>query len=151
MRSFDRPHKGVIIPLALLLAGVWGAIGFRIFAAINASPEANEPLPVRMDRAADSLYVYRIETRDPFFEPPRPKPVPKTKAAEIPWAPPKLKLTGVLASGRRLSAVLEDSTGNILLVCPGESLCGVKILDVSPRKVCYSYMKRNSEWKLEGD
>jgi hypothetical protein len=146
-----KPNKPVMIVLGLTLVGVWGAIGFQIFAAMNVSPEQEERVRL-IKPGRDSVYVYVADSRDPFFSPPpKPKPIGKAIVPEIPWTPPKLKLTGVLSSGHQLSAVLEDSTGNISLLSPGETLNGVKILNVSARKVLYSYMKRNNEWILEGE
>jgi hypothetical protein len=145
-----RQNKFVLMALAVALSGIWGTIGYQVFHALNGEPEKEargRPVDQRRD---DSVYVYRVDSRDPFLpSAPKPKAKPIVKKEEVPWSPPPLKLTGIVAAGPAMSAVIEDSAGNVTLLRSGETINGVKIIDVRARRVLYSYMRRQTEWVLE--
>jgi Tfp pilus assembly protein PilP len=144
-----------ILTLILLLAVflVWGAVGYRVFSALASSSgeEAIEPAADLSAVEAAELYHYSPDTRDPFtvshplrHEPRVKHPLPK----EI-WTLPPLRLSGIVARGRSLMALIEGVDGSVSFLQKGDTLKGVKILRVAQDSVTYSYRKKQGGWKLE--
>jgi hypothetical protein len=144
-----------ILTLILLLAVVlvWGSVGYRVFAALASSggEETMEPAGDLPTGEVVELYHYSPDTRDPFTVNYPLRHVPRVKQPlpkEI-WMPPPLRLSGIVARGNYLLALIEGVDGSVSFLQRGDTLKGVKILRVAQDSVTYSYRKKQGGWKLE--
>jgi hypothetical protein len=141
----------ILIPLVLL---VWGIIAYRIYDSLGGDAEGATVRSVVSDSTdhGTSRFVFSSDVRDPFsFAPPRLNRNAEggIKAVhEQVWLPPPLKLTGIINQQKRKSAVLEQLDGSVYFMHEGDTLHGVKILNISTQGVAYLYQKKKSQWEL---
>lgn len=151
-------NKKVMWSLVVLVVLIWGTIAYQLYAAMSVtddgvsvltSPTVLKP-PDQMTR-----YVYLSDVRDPFKYAIPAKRDTSRKAAhgvKAPaWIPPPMKLTGVMAAGKRKTAILEGNDGLVFFLHEGDTLRGVKLLRISNQAVSYVYRKKKDEWVLRNN
>ncbi|MGD0339099.1 MAG: hypothetical protein ABSB78_09945 [Bacteroidota bacterium] len=147
-------NKTITWILVIALIGIWGAILYRIYVSISSSDrdeENNTSAVISATGIQNERFIYRSDVRDPFrsslrVEGKKSKPV---KPLEPAWVPPPLKLSGIVVTKNKRTAIIEDTEGSTYFVKEGDVLRGVKIMKITPTAVDYLYMKKKSEWKLE--
>lgn len=150
-----KKNTKIVLLLAVILLGVWGAIAYQVIEAISSntfSETRADRLSLRGRKSSDNLnYIYREDVRDPFsiqraLQSISPK-IPKVEArVDIP-AP--YKLSGILINAKKKIAVIEVQDGSIFFLCEGDTLRGVKLLKIKDRVVTYLYQKLQKSWTLE--
>ena len=141
--------------LLVLLAGVWGAVGYQIYSSASTTESVNTS---EIDIHSKSLngnqkhFQYAADVRDPFLFKARVvetlKKIDRSKVVPAPWVPPPYKLTGVLMNAKRKTALLEETGGATYFVREGDSLRGVKIITIGKEQVIFSYMGQKKEWRV---
>lgn len=136
--------------LGLALIGIWGAVGYQVYiAAFTSDAEGAQPLePVSAPHSEP--YVYKADVGDPFQQAIPKTATPKRIPQALPWAPPPVKVTGILSGNGGMTAILEGSSGDISFLGEGDTTCGVKILKIRDGLVVYTYHKEKKEWTLDG-
>ncbi len=137
--------------LAVIL--VWGTVGYRLFATLASTGDNEATGPVADLPSPDTLglYRYRADTRDPFVvrdSPARGPRLKKTSPKEI-WTPPPLKLSGIVARRKSFMALVEGSDGSVSFMKRGDTLQGLKVLQVVQDSVTYFYRKKKGGWKFD--
>jgi hypothetical protein len=149
----SKNNKILVWVLGVVLAGIWGEVGYRLIwgegsadegsasKSISTSPHANK---------AGSKYNFIAEVRDPFSY--RDEEIGASKKVAKPavriWAPPPLKLEGVIIKHGRRTAIIESSDGKTFFKSPGDTLYGVKILSVDNGTVKYHYERKDTNWAV---
>jgi hypothetical protein len=141
--------------LFIILIVVWGAVGFRVVETFASSSETEEILAKGGGNKSESriIYHYTPDIRDPFaFSPPhRPDASKKPGGHGVlpPWTPPPLALTGILGEGSHRTAMLSGVGGSVFFLHRGDTLSGVKVLEIAASKVTYLYEKKKGDWTIE--
>ena len=133
------PRRRLNALLLLLLVGIWSAVAVLLMRDTDRIPEpasppasaADPPAPARPTHAP-----YRADFQDPFAPPdPLFVPSPDSSGALVPEPPsaafPALRLLGVV--GR--TAIVRDERETVHLVGAGDTLRGVRILNVGADSV----------------
>lgn len=139
--------------LAVLLITIWGEVAYQVVRnrrqphATTSAPAVYHPVNTNNKRAP---CVFKDNVRDPFayFHPvthvrKNPKIVPLIVHI---WTPPPVSLEGVMLSGGKRTAILSDRTGRTYFLSQGDTLEGVRVLDVRHSRVAYSYDKKDTCW-----
>ncbi len=141
--------------LLVLLAGVWGAVGYQIYSAasITESDDTQEfAFHTKSLDGNQGRFVYAADARDPFLFKARVvetlKKIDKPKVAPPAWVPPPFRLTGILVNAKRKTALLEEAGGATYFLKEGDSLRGVKIVTIGRDQVVYNYLGQKREWRV---
>ncbi len=151
-----KTSKPVTWILVVALAGIWGTIFYNIYVSVSGGESGDETAatsPVRTEQSGGDRFVYTGDVRDPF----RATPVVDVKKVAAPkkvqpapvWTPPPMKLSGILVSDKKHTALIECADGSTNFLKEGDTLRGVKILRITPTAVNYLFMKKKGEWVLE--
>ena len=144
-------NKVLIWILVVMLAGVWGEVGYQLIMGGNSTGED-------MTRSSTSIsnqtsktgatYSFIADVRDPFTyrEPAEAVAKKVVKSALQIWVPPPLRLEGVIIKAGKRTAIVESSDGKTFFISPGDTLYGVNILAVDNEKVAYHYGKKDTGW-----
>jgi len=67
------------------------------------------------------------------------------------WLPPPFRLSGILETGRKKTAMLEGigQNGQTFFLQEGDTLSGLKVLKIESHLVSYLYQKKKSEFTIE--
>ena len=140
--------------LLVLVAAIWGTIAYQLYASIterDADVAAPSVGSQTTDKDVSIAYVYLKDVRDPFrygsIEGDSTKRQGHTAQKTV-WVPPPVKLTGILAAGKRKTAMLQTNDGAVHFLRVGDTLRGVRVLKISGNSVGYQYQKKNDEWSL---
>lgn len=147
-----KPPKRLTQVLAVATLGVWGAVAYQFFFAINTPEGEADGSETKQTARTAARFVYAADVRDPFQRPfvRDTSHVHKSKQAPPLWIPPPFKVNGIIGENGRKAVILESAGGSVSFLAEGDTLLGVKILKVSKAKVEYSYMKKRGEWLIEG-
>ena len=106
-------NKILIWLLGAVLAGVWGEIGYQLIWGGSSAGEASADDVAVISAAkigTKTNYSFGADVRDPFsYYKPEDRSVKKPKAPVHIWAPPTLKLNGVLIGSGKRTAIIESS------------------------------------------
>lgn len=147
-----RNNKILVWVLGLVLAGIWGEVGYRLILGGGSNDEDSQQksssLSVQINKTGTS-YDFDTDVRDPFSYRPEVQSVKKVvkPSAQI-WVPPPLRLKGVIMRGSKRTAIVEGFDGRTFFESPGDTLYGVKILAVSNEQVKYRYEKKDTSWSV---
>ena len=149
-----KTNKKLFWVLVILVLGIWGAIAYQVFVAVTESDtDLALDAPRAMERTQDVAgYVYKDDVRDPFhFGAPVGSGSKKNVNSPPPpvWSPPPFRLTGILMTKKKKTAMLEATDGAVYFLREGDTLQGVKVLKIQPHTVRYSYQKMNALWELD--
>lgn len=148
----SRNNKILVWVLGLVLAGIWGEVGYRLILGGGSNDEDSQQesasLSVQIDKTGTS-YDFDTDVRDPFSYRPEVQVAKKVikPSAQI-WVPPPLRLKGVIMRGSKRTAIVEGFDGRTFFESPGDTLYGVKILAVSSELVKYRYEKKDTSWSV---
>jgi hypothetical protein len=141
--------------LVLLVVGIWGTIAYQLYASISSADEdgsGSSGLPRMQRQEAAAVFVYSRDVRDPFRYTTivRMDTTRRSSYQTIPqvWVPPTVKLSGILTTGKRKTAMLERNDGVVFFLHEGDTLRGVKLLKIKAQGVSYVYQKKKDEWGL---
>ncbi len=139
--------------LAVALVAIWGAIFYNIYDSISTGDSDVESVvgPASPQKISGERFVYTDDVRDPFRRTPlvERKMEPRPAITVPAWVPPPLRLSGILVSGKKHTAIVERGDGSTLFMKEGDTLSGVKILKITPAAVEYIFNKKKAEWALE--
>ncbi|MBI1806235.1 MAG: hypothetical protein HYR76_04185 [Ignavibacteria bacterium] len=151
-----KTNKIVFWLLVILVVGTWGAVTYRIVEySNNRDTEISHETILEDPKGVskEEKYSYEEDIRDPFhFVKPvrrdslvrnvaaRPKPV---------WSPPPFKLTGILVTKKAKTATLEGQNGSVFFLHKGDTLSGMKVVDIQEQVVTYYYQKKKDKWVLQ--
>lgn len=148
-----KSNKKVTWLLTVLVLGTWGTVAHQLMNVVAATrPEsANESTgqsaPLGRDR-----FVYKDTLRDPFYLVLKhPARRDTSRKALTPFHLPPFKLTGILAGGKKRTAMVEGKNGETYFLNVGDTLRGITLLRINANNVVYSYEKRRLEWTLPHD
>jgi hypothetical protein len=136
--------------LAVVLLGIWGAVGYQVYMAAFARDTDSREANLLAAPKRSEPYVYKADVDDPFQTTAPKAESPKKAPVSIPWTPPPVKVTGILSGNGGMTAILESATGDISFLCEGDTTCGVKILKIRDGLVVYFYHKEKKEWTIDG-
>lgn len=94
---------------------------------------------------------FREDVRDPFdfrTEVQRKSVAKKDTAVNAAWLDPPFKLVGIMQKDKLTTAVLQRDDGVTFFVRKGDTLGGVKILNLDRQTVEYVYRSQKKSWKL---
>ncbi len=152
--SKNKGSKIMIWVLALVLAGIWGEVGYWLIWGEGSSDEGTtqESTDVSIhSNKSEASYDFIAGVRDPFsYRNEEAKSAEKVvrPAVQI-WIPPPLRLKGVISKGKKRTAIIEGFDGKTFFESPGDTLYGVKILAVNNEGVKYRYEKKDTSWAVE--
>ena len=139
--------------LACALVGVWGTIAYQVLDAIATDEmSAMEPQGAETEGLEKETppYVYRDDVRDPFDHRRSAHAQPTgidSKLGEQPPVPP-YRLTGIMVRHRKKITVLESHDGSVFFLGEGDTLAGLKVLNIGDEVVSYSYKNKRQSWQL---
>jgi hypothetical protein len=148
----NKKFTGILVFVAL---AIWGVIAFQLYQALELPDDGDNLNAVQSRRpqgGQTSVFSYRRDVRDPFAyhvaPAPRKDKIVPTTTPKPAWAPPPLKLTGILESGRKQTAMLESPDGAVHFLKEGDTLRGVKLVRIGHSSVKYFFQKKRDEWIL---
>jgi hypothetical protein len=152
-----RHNKLTFVILSIAVIGIWGVIIARLSAYSDREDKAGLAATTTTEETLQSgsgpLYTYVSDVRDPFHELKpvlRPNHVRKSTAPPTPaWSPPPFKLTGILVTGRKKTVTLEGPDGAVFFLEKGDTLRGVRIMDIKAQEVTYLFQKKKDKWLLQ--
>jgi hypothetical protein len=138
--------------LAVVLAGVWGEVGYRLIWGGNPTggdlEQGGAELSTQTNKS-ETGYNFVTNVRDPFSYRPEAQVTKKVgKSALQIWVPPPLKLEGVILKHGKRIAIIESVDGKTFFESPGDTLYSVKILSIGNEKVTYRYEKKDTSWTV---
>ena len=148
-------NRKITWTLLVLVAAIWGTIAYQLYASmtegeVNGATSNEEPKIVNKD--VSITYVYLKDVRDPFkygssmtSDSTR---KPGHTATNTVWVPPPLRLTGILAAGKRKTVMLQTTDGAVHFLKVGDTLRGVKVLEIGVQEVGYAYQRKYGSWTL---
>ena len=136
--------------LFMALTGIWGAVAYRVYTAAFASDPDREVATAALSPARSKPYVYKADVDDPFQSRVARNPIPRKALDSIAWTSPQIKVTGILTGNGKVTAILEDSKGEIAFLGEGDTTQGVKIIKIRAGLVLYSYHNKKKEWTIDG-
>jgi Tfp pilus assembly protein PilP len=145
-------NKKLTWVLVALVAGIWGTIAYQLYTSMAEDDRDNSPSVSPMQLSSNPVpFVYASDVRDPFryvvARRDTTKKVSPTTPTKV-WTPPALKLSGILLTGKRRTAMLEGTDGAVFFVHEGDTLRGVKLLKISDQTVGYVYQSKKDEWTI---
>lgn len=147
-------NKKLAWALVVLVAGIWGTIAYQLYVSMTKDDGGDSAPTHRVESssiAASAPFVYAGNVRDPFRYVVVRRDTTKRANQAIPkkvWTPPPLKLNGILLAGKRRTAMLEGDDGTVFFLREGDTLRGVKLLNISDQTVGYVYQSKKVEWVL---
>ncbi len=129
----DQPRRMLTLMLLLLAGGIWGYVGYRVFAATGtefAEPVPLVPVVTEETTTHETARVGAQEEvllRSPFlppevlFEPQEEVETEEIKAPEP--VPPPIKLIGLVDD----TALIQDQSGHVYFLSPGEEHQGARL------------------------
>ncbi len=139
--------------LAVLLAAVWGEIGYRLLNREGPQHASTLEPAVRGTRYADRGIdgdTFTGGVRDPFaYHVPAGRRPATSAVAPRPihaWSPPPVSLEGIVLGAGKRTAVLTDASGHTYFLTKGDTLDGIRVVGVSDRKVTYRYDRKDTSW-----
>jgi hypothetical protein len=139
--------------LGVLLLCVWGGVGYQIIHSAHSGDEFDSSMNGGLSKKNGpkiKIFQYTADIKDPFqFLVPvihhgtkKDKPV---KPVQI--APPKfpLRLLGIVNNNRRQTAIMESVDGTVSFLGKGDTLQGVKILEIGQNVVHYKFYRAEGE------
>lgn len=151
-----KQNKRTMWILLCVLFLVWGAVAYRLIGALNPTEEP-EGSAVSWSNgkqnSRSSRYVYVDDVRDPF-RPPRLVRRDTTSKLSVnatvqSFQKPPFKLSGIVLNEKKKTAMLMGGDGTIHFLSEGDTLSGIKVINIQPRQVIYSYLKQKGEWSIE--
>ena len=149
-----KQNKGLTVVLAVLVLAIWGTIIYRIVDAVSEGDSEEVIIPqsgTSSSEKAGERFVYKDDVRDPFqfrSESSR-KPVAAKDTTVTPiWTEPPFKLVGIMQKERLATAVLQRDDGATFFVRKGDTLGGLKILNIDQKRVEYLYRAQKRSWNI---
>jgi hypothetical protein len=149
-----RTSKKLTWILSILVLTIWGTIAFNIVDSMSGEENASVAFTVHAGKPlSDSLqtYTFTSEIRDPFhYVMPHHLDSSKKSLVKKPiWNPPPFKLTGIVTTGKKHTAMIEGLNGAVYFLQEQDTLSGMKILRIRDQAVTYSYQKKKTDWILD--
>jgi len=149
-------NKIVFWILLVLVTGIWGGVIIRIVGYEHAKDfdEQRAPVSTPLEQGGkQERYIYMENIRDPFYFPQGMQQSDslshKVKPQKPVWTAPPFKLTGIVLTGRRKTVTLEGTNGSVFFLQKGDTLKGMKIMDIDGQSVTYLYQKKKEKWVLQ--
>jgi hypothetical protein len=144
--------------LGALLLCVWGGVGYQILSTHSGDESdslADKGLLNNSDGKLKTFH-YAANVKDPFqfFVPVAiHHEVPKKPPEKLVPVAPKLpqfpfRLLGIVNNDRRQTAILESQDGTVSFLGKGDTLQGMKVLDIQQNVVRYVFFDTNGELVL---
>ena len=153
MVSIKKNRKTMFV-LGTAVLAIWGSIAHQVVEALGGGSEesGSEISDVPRGTPMREKYQYRDDVRDPFqfFPPARRGSARKSRPGTPLWIPPPIKLTGLVGSGKRKTAIVESPDGATFFLAEGDTMHGIKILKINMDMVTYLYKQKRAHWLLEG-
>lgn len=155
MGTVRKKHTKVIVwLLGILLAVVWGGIGYQLFIKRDAdpSPEAIAASAAVSPGSNKARYIFDSKVRDPFayfstVSQPRKKPERIPLIVHI-WTPPPVSLEGVVLGEGKRTVILSTPQGSTFFLSEGDTLRGIKVLKIAANEVAYRYQNKDTNWAI---
>lgn len=164
--------KGMLYGLGFLVLGIWGLVVYRLFSAVQGTDDvavkvAPVPFTARQDLPAAMPDTFRLLTDypDPFtgeaaIKPDTVKRRPVAAGGAISAAPPavvmpnpleQMKYLGFVSGGKdaRQSVAIISHNGREKMMRIGDTLAGVRLLDIGLNAVRLKYRKEIRTLKTE--
>jgi len=145
-----KPPKVLTRLLAVVLIGVWGAVGYQVYTSAFRAPPESAAATGPAISSPDEAYVYKRDVEDPFRSLAPQITREKKGLPPVPWVPPPLKVTGILSGNGKMTAILESPSGEISFLAEGDTTGGVKIVKIRSGLVVYTYRSQRKEWTVDG-
>ena len=156
MASVRKNTKLLTRILAVLVLLIWGEVAYQLVKSKHQPHVATSAAPSYSLIHANNArvpYVFKDNARDPFafFHPVihvrrDPKVVPLIVHI---WAPPPIYFEGVMLGGGKRTVILTNGSGETFFLAQGDTIDGVKIIEVNDQRVIYSYDRKDSSWTVE--
>ena len=135
--------------LSVAAFAVWGSVAYELYT----TTEGNNSGPIGDMKARDTTtsnpYIYKTDIRDPFQSVAVRGISRRTQPETTAWAPPPLKLTGLLYGDGGRTAILEGEKGEIHFLGEGDTIAGMRILKIYKSSLLHEYHKQKREWTLD--
>ena len=150
-------NRTITFILIVALTSIWGIIFYKIIFGVNAGESAEIQTEfARWNNSQSHHYEYKEDVRDPFqlVTPGLKKNIIKLVIAnltrtETPWLPPPFRLNGIVLNQKKKVAALEGNDGSMYFISEGDSINGLKIVQISEKRVEYQYSNKVNYWSID--
>ena len=149
-------NKIIFWILILLATGIWGTVTVRIIDyayAIDAS-EVNSSIPHgTIPAEVEQCYIYQENIRDPFHfarvAHRKDSLSANTNLLKPAHISPPFRIIGIVVTGNRKIVTVEGTNGSVHFLRTGDTLAGMKIVNIHGQSVTYLYEERREKWVLQ--